>query len=443
MWQLAWPLIVAELGWMSQNVIDLIMAGPLGAAAIGGGTLANTLFWPIAVSGTAVLLGMDTLVAHAFGAADRQDTRRTLVNGIWLSLALTPVVMGALWATIPVMHRVGTNPSVFAQFAPYQKALLWSIPPLLLHSAFRRYLQAINVVRPVTWSLVGANLVNIAGNWALMYGHWGAPAMGLAGSGWSTAIARAFMAAFLLGAILREERRTGWLLARVSWRPEWTRVRRLVLLGLPAAGQITVEGAIFALATVMVGKMDAASLAAHGIALSVVGTTFMVPLGISSAAAVRVGHAAGRGQPQGAALSGWAAILMGAVFMGTAGLCLWFLPRWIIAIYSADAAVTALGAGLLHIAALFQLFDGLQVVTTGALRGLGDTRTPMLAHLAGYWIIGLPICYVLAFPFGWGVRGIWTGLCTALILIGTGLVLVWRRLSFRPLGGASHPVTTH
>src|SRR5215469_7126887 len=245
MWQLAWPLIVAELGWMSQNVIDLMMAGPLGAAAIGGGTLANTLFWPIAVSGTAVLLGMDTLVAQAFGATDPEDTRKTLVSGIWLSLGITPVVAGALLATVPLMHVLGTNPRVFAQFAPYQKALTWSVLPLLLHSAFRRYLQAVNVVKPVTYSLIGANLVNIAGNWALMYGHWGAPAMGLEGSGWSTAIARLYMAGVLLAALVWHERKSGDLKDRFAWRPNLTRILCLVRLGLPAAMQIAIEGGVF------------------------------------------------------------------------------------------------------------------------------------------------------------------------------------------------------
>jgi MATE family multidrug resistance protein len=430
MWALAWPLVVAELGWMLQGSVDLVMAGPLGAAAIGAGTLGNMLFYPVAVCGTGVLLGMDTLVAQSFGAEDLRDCRKTLVNGIWLSLALTPPLIAILWALIPLMSAVGTNPRVLAHFGPYYKALIWSVLPLFLYSAFRRYLQALNIVKPVTWSLVIANLVNIVGNYALMYGHWGAPRMGLEGSAWSTAGSRVFMAAFLFAVIMWHERRfrclDGPLLSHVSWRPEPARIGRLVALGLPAAGQIGVEGGIFSLATVMLGKMDEVSLAAHSIALNVVSTTFMVPLGISSAAAVRVGQAVGRKDPRGVALSGWAAVLLGALFMGSAGLSLWLIPRCIVVLYSGDPAVITAGVALLQIAAVFQLFDGFQVVTTGALRGLGDTRTPMLAHLAGYWVIGLPISYVLGFRFGWGARGIWTGLSTALVLIGIGLMLVWR-----------------
>jgi len=430
MWELAWPLAVAELGWMLQGTVDLVMAGPLGAAAMGACTLGNMLFYPVAVSGTGVLLGMDTLVSQSFGAQDPRDCRKTLVNGVWLALVLTPPLAAILWALIPLMGAVGTNPRVLAHFGPYFKALIWGLLPLFLYSAFRRYLQALSVVKPVTYALLGANLVNIAGNYALMYGHWGAPAMGLEGSAWSTAGSRVFMAAFLLGAILWHERRSrrphGPPMVEVSWRPERARMVRLVALGLPAAGQIAVEGGIFSLATVMLGKMDEVSLAAHSIALNVVSTTFMVPLGISSAAAVRVGQAVGRKDPRGVALSGWTAVLLGGLFMGSAGLSLWLVPRPIVVLFSGDPAVIAAGIVLLQIAAVFQLFDGFQVVTTGALRGLGDTRTPMLAHLAGYWVIGLPISYVLGFRFGWGARGIWTGLSTALVLIGAGLMLVWR-----------------
>ena len=426
MWALAWPLAIAELGWMAQGLIDLIMAGRLGAAAIGAGSLGNMLFYPIAICGTGVLLGMDTLVAQSFGADDARDCRKTLVNGVWLSLALTPPLVAIMLAMIPLMRALGTNPRVLVQFAPYLQALIWSILPLLLYSALRRYLQAVNLVKPVTFSLLSANVVNVVGNWVLMYGHWGVRPMGLEGSGWSTAIARVYMALVLSAALVWHERATGRLLAQISWQPHWARIRRLIALGLPAAGQIGIEGGIFAVATVLVAKMDEVSLAAHSITVSVVSTTFMVPLGISSAAAVRVGQAFGRKDLHAVALSGWTAVSFGALFMGSAGLALGFAPRLIARVFTSDPAVIAACAGLLQIAALFQLFDGFQVVSTGALRGLGDTRTPMLAHLTGYWAIGLPISYVLSFHFGWGARGIWAGLSTALILIGVCLLLVWR-----------------
>jgi MATE family multidrug resistance protein len=428
MLQLASPLALAELGWMAMGTVDTIMAGPLGPAAIGAGGLGGMLFYPLAICGTGVLLGMDTLVAQSHGAGDPRECRRTLVSGLWLSVALAPALVVAIWALIPLLRAIGTNPQVMTLFEGYLKALLWGILPLLCYTAFRRYLQAVDIVKPVTFALVSANLVNLAGNYALMYGHWGFPAMGLEGSGYSTSVSRLYMAAVLLGAVVWNERRSGGILARISWHPDLARLRNLVSLGFPAALQILVEGAVFGVVTIFASRLDEATLAAHGIAMNVISTTYMVPLGISSAAAVRVGQAAGRKDLRGAAASGWSALLLSTLFMGAAGVALWAAPQWLIKIYSRDATVVSAGAALLRIAAFFELFDGFQTVATGALRGLGDTRTPMLAHFAGYWLVGLPVAYVLCFPLGWGAVGIWAGLCATLILIGSILLNFWRKV---------------
>lgn len=427
MLRLAAPLAVAELGWMIMGIVDTVMAGPLGPAAVGAGSVGGMVFFPIAICGTGMLLGMDTLVAQAFGANDTQDTRRTLVNGIWLGTALAPAVALALWAMIPVLGEAGVNPRVMAMLGPFIRELLWGVWPLLLYAAFRRYLQAVNIVKPVTFALVSANLINAAGNWVLMYGHWGMGAMGVAGSALSTSISRTYMAAVLFAAIFWEERGTGNWLFHISWRPDYGRIRRLIQLGLPAAGQILFEGAVFAIVTTMAARLDEASLAAHGIAVNVISTTYMVPLGISSAAAVRVGQAYGRGDLRGAAVAGWTALLLSSLFMGAAGVVLAIAPGWIVRRYIEDAAVVACGAVLLRIAAVFELFDGFQVVVNGAMRGLGDTRTPMLVHLAGYWAVGLPVAYFLCFSLKWGAEGIWVGLSAALVLIGGALVFFWRR----------------
>jgi MATE family multidrug resistance protein len=270
--------------------------------------------------------------------------------------------------------------------------------------------------------------VNIAGNYALMYGHWGFRAMGLTGSGYSTSIARVYMAAVLLAAVLWGRRfrlplGTSWFLLL----PDPARSRRMAALGLPAALQILAEGAVFGMVTVFAAKLDEASLAAHGIALLAVSTAYMVPMGIGSAAAVRVGQAVGRKDPRSAAASGWSALTIVTLSMGAAGVAMWTAPRWIVGIVTHDAAVEATGVALLRIAACLEIFDGLQTVATGALRGLGDTRSPLLAHLAGYWVLGLPVAYLLCFHFRWGATGIWVGLCAALIPIGSVLLVVWKR----------------
>ena len=425
MLRLAAPLALAELGWIAMGFVDMLMVGRLGAVALGASSLGNMVMYPIAICGVGMLLGMDTLVSQAYGAEDHHESRRTLIDGVWLGLALSPLVAVAILTAVPVLRAAGANPEVIAQLGPYLNALLWGLPGLMLYSAFRHYLQSVDVVHPVMFALVSANLINLAGNWVLIYGHFGAPAMGLTGSGLSTSVSRFYMAAVLFITIIWHERRTGHLLRSISWLPQLARLRRLVSLGLPAAGQILFEGAVFGIVTALAARLDAASLAAHGIAVQVIATTYMVPLGISSAAAVRVGQAIGRQDRQGAAAAGWTALLFSGGFMSAAGVALWAAPRWIAGVFIRDAAVVGIATALLRIAAFMELFDGFQVVATGALRGLGDTRSPMLAHLAGYWILGLPVVYVLCFVLNWGVRGIWYGLTAAIMLIGVVLVTVW------------------
>ena len=441
MLRLAAPLAMAELGWMAMGFVDTIMAGRLGAAAIGAGSLGSMLFYPIVICGVGMLAGMDTMVSQAFGARDDATCRRTLVQGLWVAAGVAPVVALLLALTIPLLRAVGTNPRVMELLGPFVHALLWGVPPLLFYSAFRRYLQGMNIVKPITFAVVSANLLNFAGNWLFMYGNWGAPRLGLTGSGYSTSISRVYIALVLLIAVLRHQRlqsepRPGYPSgvrsdpaiaddAPFSFRPHFPIIRRLLALGFPSALQIFVEGAVFGAVTVMAARFDEVSLAAHSIAVNVVSITFMVPLGISSAAAVRVGQAVGRKDPPGIAVSGWTALLLGAAFMTAAGLALAIVPRWIARLYTPEVAVIGASAALLRIAALFEIFDGLQVVATGALRGLGDTRTPAIAHFVGYWIIGMPVAWFLCFTYGWGVTGIWVGLTSALILIGTLLLAAW------------------
>jgi multidrug resistance protein, MATE family len=423
--RLAAPLALAELSWMTMGIVDTVMAGPLGAAAVGAGGLAGTVSYPLAVTATGLLLGMDTLVAQAFGGKEIQDCRRTLVNGLWLAAGLAPLLIVVMLAGLWIVEASGPNPDVMELFRPFYRALLWGIPALLLFTALRRYLQAVDVVKPVTFAMISANVINFVGNWMLMYGHWGAPPMGLTGSGWSTSIARWYMALVLVVAVVWKGKND--TLQKTMVYPTWPRVRRLIGLGLPAAGQIGFEGGVWAILSVLAARLDAASLAAHSITCQIVATTYMVPLGVSSAAAVRVGQAVGRRDANGAATAGWAALLLSSLFMGAAAVVFWTVPRFVVGRFIEDAAVIAVGAALLKLGAIFELFDGLQATATGALRGLGDTKAPMIAHMAGYWVVGLPTSYWLCFRAGWGVRGIWVGLTAALVVAGAALVIVWAR----------------
>lgn len=424
--RLAVPLASAELAWMAMGVVDTMMLGPLGAAPLGAGSLGSIVFYTVVLCSTGVLLGMDTLVSQAWGAGDAADCRASLVNGLWLGLLMTPAATVALLVVIRLLRYSGTNPQVFEQFQPYAETLAWSVLPLFLYSAFRRYLQAVNAVKAVTFAIVSANLVNFLGNWILIYGHWGAPPMGIRGAAWATCASRVYMLVVVAAAAIRCG---GFRGAR--WRPDWTRVRMLATLGGPAALQIGAEAGVFALVSVFAARLDEVSLAAHGIALNVISVTYMAPLGVSSAAAVRVGNALGAGDAHSARAAGWTALGLAAAFMGTTAALMFTIPRAILRLYTSDPAVIAAGAGLLAIAGCFQLGDGTQVVATGALRGAGDTRTPFLANVVAYWGVGLPVGYGLCFPAGWGAPGLWVGLCVALLLIAATLLVAWSRRSRR------------
>ncbi|HKT47656.1 MAG TPA: MATE family efflux transporter [Candidatus Acidoferrales bacterium] len=426
---LALPLVLAEIGWMTMGIVDTIMVGhlPESARAIGAVSISTNLFNVLAFFGAGLLIGLDTLVSQAFGAGKREDCHRSLVNSIYLALGMTPILMLPVWFFGPILRRLHVDASVAVLAIPYMKALAFGLLPLLLYFAVRRCIQAMNMVRPVAFALITANIINALFNWVLIYGKWGAPAMGVVGSGWSTALARVYMALVLVGYLLWYDRRYRTRLLETPVDIDFPRIRRLIVLGLPAATQITLEISVFALATALIGRLGAIPLATHQIALNTVAFTYMVPLGISSAAAVRVGQAIGRREPVAAAESGGTAIFLGAAFMTLAAVVLLVFPRWIALMYTPDEVVIRSTVLLLAAGAAFQLFDGIQTVATGALRGAGDTRTPMLCHFTGYWVIGLPLGAWLCFRRGWGAFGIWSGLSLALILIGIVLLFAWRR----------------
>jgi MATE family multidrug resistance protein len=423
--RLAAPVVAAELGWMSMGIVDTIMVGHLSATALGAVSVGGILFYTAAVIGMGMLLGLDTLVSQSFGAGDVAQCHQWLLNGVYLCVPLTLALMGMVWLFTPLLRSSGIDAGVIREAIPYLRAINWSTLPLLLFFAFRRYLQGMNLVQPVMFTLISANLMNLAGNWILIYGHFGAPAMGSEGSGWATCISRIYMAAVLLAYIFYHDRRYKTGLGGTSAAPDMARIGELIQLGVPAAMQMAFELGVFAVVTVLIGRLGANILAAHQIAINLASLTYMVPLGIGTAAAVRVGQAHGRGDVDGASRAGWTAILLGAVFMSCAGVAFILAPRPIIRIYTSDRQVLEAGVALLAVAAAFQLFDGVQAVTTGALRGAGDTRTPMICHLTGYWGLGLPIGYWLCFHRNLGAVGLWIGLSIALIAIGSVLMAVW------------------
>jgi len=437
---LAWPLVLAELGWMVMGIIDTIMVGrlPNSAVAIGAVSLGTSLYYTCAIFGGCLLLGLDTVVSQAYGARRLADCHRALWSALELCVPLVPILMAGNVAIASALPRFGVNPQVLPPATAYIRILNWGTLPLILYFALRRYLQGMGIVKPVMFTLISANAVNLAGNWMLIYGHLGFRAMGTDGSAWATVAARAYMAVVLIACAIYYDRSRHSGLFHVPMAFDWPRLARLLRLGVPAAMHVLLEIAVFGLATALIARLDAASLAGHQIALNLASLTFMVPLGISSAAAVRVGQLIGQGEPARAGRAGWSALICAVLFMGSAAITFLTLPAQIARIYTADPAVIRISVTLMAIAAAFQLFDGCQIVAAGALRGTGDTRTPMLCNLCFYWFIGLPLGTLLCFRAGWGAAGLWTGLSVALILIGSVLLLVWRHTAAELRRSAEH-----
>jgi len=435
MLRIAVPVVMAELGWMAMGVVDTIMVGGLGPEAISAAGVGNSMHIAFAIFGMAIMLGLDTLVSQAYGARDIRDCHRWFFDGLTLAGMMALPIMALLvlvWFLIP---SLGFHGAVRPLLLSYFGVLILSTPFLLAYAVCRRYLQGMHAAMPVMFALVTANLVNAASNYTLIYGHFGFPALGVAGAAWATVISRAYMLGSLLFAVWWiDRRRTAeahiedrhglWHVDRAF---DTGRLKRLLALGLPAASQMGAEVGVFALATALSGTLDPISSASHQIALNMAGVAFMIPLGLGSAGAVRVGHAVGARERDRAAAAGWTAIILATLVMVASGLTFVLVPRQLIALFSTDPNVLAVGTSLLLLAAIFQLFDGIQGVITGTLRGLGDTRTPMIVNLVAHWLFGLPTSYLLCFVVGWGVWGLWIGLSLGLIVTGVILFWVWTR----------------
>jgi MATE family multidrug resistance protein len=428
---LAGPVVLAEIGWMSMGIVDTLMVSPLGPQAIGAVGVGSGIFLAIGILGMGILFGLDTLVSQAYGARRLDECHRWLFHGVALALLLTLPLMLTIYGVSRALGTFGLHPAVQPLVMSYLIRLDLGLLPLLLYASFRRYLQGMSVVHPVMFALISANIVNAFFNWILIYGKLGLPALGTDGSALATTLARVYMAAVLFVAIIWTDykRRSG--LWHVSRHIEWARLRRLFAIGAPAAGTVTLEVGVFGAATALAGKLEPVALAAHQIALNLAALTFMVPLGVQSSGAVLVGQAIGRRDPHGASRAGWLALGVIAAFMVIVGTIFFTIPARLIGLFTTDTRVIAIGVSLLSVAAVFQLFDGVQGVATGVLRGVGNTRTPMWSNFIGHWVFGLPVGWSLCFVAGWGAVGLWIGLSVGLIFVALTLLGVWMQTTRR------------
>jgi MATE family multidrug resistance protein len=421
---LATPSALTQLSSMLLWTIDLVMVGHVGVAALNAVSLGRIWVMGTTIVASGLIFGLDPIAAQAHGARDRERLGRVLLHGAVLALAASVPVALAWLATEPMLLAFGQDPATAALAARYVLVQTPGLPFFLLFLVLRQYLQARGIVRPAMWIAFGANFVNASANAVLIFGLFGAPRLGAVGAGIGTAVTEVAMLAAMLVAFRRFRLQRG---SATALHPRGVRLRELAEiagLGAPVAFQLALEYWAFGIATLWAGRLGALPLAAHSIALNLASISYMVPLGISTAATTRVGNRIGAGDREGAQRSAWVALAMGGGVMLLFALAFvagrFVVPGW----YTRDAAVVAAAAAVLPIAALFELFDGIQVVGGGVLRGAGRTRPAAVANLVGYYLLGLPLGAWLGAPERLGLAGIWWGLALGLFSVAATL-LVW------------------
>lgn len=423
---IAVPIIVVQVGLMLMGVVDTLMVGHLSSTALAAVALGNLYFFNVIVIAMGALMALDPLVAQAVGAHDMTGVTRAMQRGLLLALALGLATMLTTIPAAPLLHLFRQPAEVVPGAALYVHVSAAGIVPFLLFIVLRQSLQAIGRLAPIVVTIVAANILNALLNWLLVFGSLGAPRLGVAGSAIATVISRWAMFLILLVLAWKELRPHLGNVDRASLT--LVPLRRMLALGLPIGFQLFLEVSAFGAVGLLTGTFGALQVAAYQIAINLAALTFMVPLGVSAAAAVRVGHAVGAGDLPRARRAARIAYVLGVGFMSTTAVLFLTLPKPLATLYTPDALLVGIAGSLIPIAGVFQIFDGLQAVGAGVLRGLGDTRVPLIAMLSGYWLIGVPVSVGLGFYSGMGSRGLWWGFVAGLASVAVFLLLRVRTL---------------
>lgn len=417
---LAAPAVLVQVGLMAMGVADTVMAGHLSATTIAAVALGNLYVFILCVGGLGTLLALDPLVSQAVGAGDEPAIARAVQRGLGIAVAISVLVSLVLWPAESVLRAARQPADVVPEAARFARASIPGVLPFFWFAVLRSVLQALGRMRPIVVAVIVGNVLNVALNWVLMFGNLGSPRLGAAGSAWSSSIGRWVMLATLAvsaAAALRPHLSP----ARAdAWRP--AALARTVRLGVPIGVQQLLEVSAFGGVTLLMGLFGTVPLAGHEIALNLASLTFMVPFGVSTAAAVLVGRSVGAGDAESARWHAASAVACGVAFMTLSAATFVVAPTLLARAYTADPAVLAVTATLLPIAGAFQLFDGVQAVSAGVLRGAGDTYAPMLANLVGFWLLGIPAGALLAFRAALGPAGLWWGLVIGLAAVATLLL---------------------
>lgn len=431
---IALPLAGAQLSQVLMGFISAALMGRLGGDSFAAGGLGTALYFTFVLVFQGVLTAIGPLVAQALGAREEARVGGIVAHGVLIAAVLAAIGMAALAELDAVLRMIGQAPALVAATRHYLDAAIWGLPAGLGFALLRNYLAALSRTWPVMVVLVVCLALDAALTYALIFGHFGLPALGIAGAGYASAVTQWVMFGALAFYVATHAGLRHHGVLRALRRPDWATASAILRLGWPIAGIIAVEIGVFTATALLAGLLGTASLAAHQIAIGIGSVTFMVPLAFSYAATVRVALAIGAGRVAAARRAGNVAFACGVGFMAVMAIVLLVAPGSIVALYldradPANAPAVAIALRLLFIAALFQVFDGAQTIAAGSLRGLKDTRVPLLVGAVGYWAIGFVGGWILAFPLGLGAIGLWWGLALGLAAVAIPLVLRFRRLT--------------
>ncbi len=419
---LAIPMTSGQVGQMLLGFSDSLMIGRIGVVPLAACAFANNVLNPLFVTGIGLVAGVSILAAQAHGAQRPREAGETLRHGLVISLGTGLALVAIILLSGPFLYLFEQPPDVLAQSRPFIVIVGWSLVPALAWQCLKQYCEAMSHPLLPALAMLGTVALNVFLSWVLIYGHLGAPALGLVGAAWATFSARIVLLLFTLALVLRSPRFRAALPARWTAALSWAQGRHQLAVGLPVAVQLFCEVAFFALAAVLIGQLGAVPLAAHQIAITYAALTFMVPLGVSMAVSVRVGQAVGAGEWTRVRVIGLGGIGLAVVFMAMTATAFLLAGPWLAGLAVMDAPTAALAAQLLVIAGVFQIFDGAQVASMGALRGLTDVRVPTAIAFVSYWLIALPICYGVGIARHGGARGVWWGVTLGLAVAAAGLL---------------------
>ena len=428
---LAWPLILANLTQQIINATDVLLMGRLGSTQLAAATLALNLTWTFNLFLFGLVTASSPMMASALGrrANAVRDVRRTFRAGLWLLVFALPPYWLLLWHVGDLMRTLGQSEELARQGETFLRAYMWCTAPWLIFQLLRNFVAALERPRIVLWLSIAGIALNALLSWSLIFGHFGMPALGLVGGGVGSTLTWLLLCLALVAVTATDRQFRRFHLFGNWWRFDGQRTTAMVRLGLPIGITMALEMGVFALAAYFMGWIGAPAVAAHAIALQIAALTFMVPLGLGQAATVRVGLALGRRDDSAITRAGWTAWILGVGFMATMALIMWAIPRPLVTLFLADTAgnavVIALAVSFLKVAAAFQLFDGAQVIGAGMLRGLHDTRWPLMFAFVGYWGVGLGIGAWLAFAADWQGVGIWIGLASGLAAVAVLMLVRW------------------